>query len=71
MEPIDDDDLLKKLQQELGQAYESPMKSVMVQLHEMYTELKAAGFTRREAMYMVSRLFNFMVIGGIDPDKQD
>lgn len=69
MDPIDDEQL-KKLKRELEEMYESPMKAAMVQLHEMYIELKAAGFTRREAMYMISRLFNGMVIGGVDPDKQ-
>ena len=68
MDPIDDEQL-RKLKQELEGMYESPMKAAMVQLHEMYTELKAAGFTRREAMYMISRLFNSMIVGGIDPDK--
>lgn len=68
MEPADEEKL-KKLKQELEGMYESPMKAAMLQLHEMYTELKAAGFTRREAMYMISRLFNNMVVGGIDPDK--
>lgn len=70
MDPIDDEEL-KKLKQELEQLYESPMKAAMVQLHEMYMELKDAGFTRKEAMYMISRLFNSMVIGGVDPDKRD
>jgi len=69
MEPVDDEQL-KKLKKDLEDMYESPMKAAMVQLHEMYTELKAAGFTRREAMYMISRLFNSMIVGGIDPEKQ-
>lgn len=34
----------------------SPMKVACIQLHEMYLELQAAGFTKREALKMVTSL---------------
>lgn len=33
----------------------SPLREAAVQLHEMYTELKAAGFTRGEAIELVAK----------------
>lgn len=33
----------------------SPLREAAIQLHEMYTELKAAGFTRGEAMELVAK----------------
>lgn len=34
----------------------SPMRMAATQLHEMYTELRKAGFTRYEALFLVSRM---------------
>ena len=34
----------------------SPMRSAAVQLHELYQSLQQAGFTRKEALYMVTRV---------------
>lgn len=34
----------------------SPMKLAAVQLHEMFVELRAAGFSRYEALYLVAKL---------------
>lgn len=34
----------------------SPLKMAAMQLHEMYTNLRESGFTRREALYLVSRM---------------
>ena len=59
-----DEEKMKKLKREIEDMYESPMKAAMVQLHEMYTELQAAGFTRREAMFLISKIFNSMIVGG-------
>jgi len=66
-----DEEELDRLKKELESAYSSPMQAVMAQLHEMYISLKRAGFTRREALLLVSRLFNEMTLGGMDPDRRD
>ena len=65
-----DEEELNNLKRELEEMYESPMKLAMVQLHEMYTELQAAGFTRREAMFLVSKLMNSMIVGGPSETNQ-
>lgn len=36
--------------------YSSPMQEAAVAMHEMYETLKRAGFNRREALELVSRL---------------
>lgn len=33
----------------------SPLRTAAIQTHEMYTELKAAGFSRSEAMELIAR----------------
>lgn len=66
-----DDEELDRLKRELESAYSSPMQAAMAQLHEMYVSLKRAGFTRKEALFLVSRLFNEMTLGGMDSDKRD
>lgn len=66
-----DEEELNKLKKELESVYSSPMHAFMAQLHEMYISLKNAGFTRREAMYLISKLFNEMTLGGMDPDKRE
>lgn len=34
----------------------SPMRVAAIQIHELYTELKAAGFSRSEAMELISKV---------------
>lgn len=34
----------------------TPLREAATQLHEMYTELKGAGFSRSEAMELVARV---------------
>ena len=34
----------------------SPMRSAAVQLHELFDSLQQSGFTRKEALYMVTRV---------------
>jgi hypothetical protein len=38
----------------------SPLREAAVGLHEMYTELKAAGFSRSEAMELVAKVIGQM-----------
>lgn len=43
-----------------------PLTEAAVQLHELYEELKKAGFTRREALKLVSNVLSTGVAGGIE-----
>ena len=63
-------DKFKKLKNEL-ESQSSPMQLFMSQLHEMYVSLKKSGFTRREALFIISSLFNRMILGGMDQDKNE
>jgi len=48
----------------------SPLREATVQLHEMYTELKAAGFSKKDALHLVSKILTTSVISGFeDTDK--
>lgn len=64
------DEEFDKIRREMS-SYSSPMNSFMSQLHEMYVSLKTAGFTRKESIYIISRLFNEMVLGGMEQDKRE
>ena len=44
----------------------SPLREATVQLHEMYVELRAAGFSKREALHLVSKILTTSVVGGAD-----
>lgn len=35
--------------------YTSPLRAAAVQMHELYSELRAAGFTRTEAVELIAR----------------
>ena len=59
----------KKFREEI-ELYGSPLRGALFQLHEIYEELKQAGFSRREAMYLVSHLLNGIVIGGAEEEKK-
>lgn len=41
----------------------SPLKEAATQLHELYEELKKAGFTRKEALKLVSGVLSSGVYG--------
>ena len=41
----------------------SPMREAAVQLHEMYIELKRAGFSRTEAMELIARVMGSAITG--------
>jgi hypothetical protein len=49
-----------------GFGQSSPLREATVQLHEMYVELRAAGFSKREALHLVSKILTTSVVGGID-----
>ena len=45
----------------------SELKIAAIQLHEMYTEFRGAGFTRREALYLVG----IIVVEGSAKDNDE
>ena len=48
----------------------SPLREATVQLHEMYVELRSAGFSKKEALHLVSKILSSAVVGGFeDLDK--
>ncbi len=57
---MNEDELRKQLA-ELG-----PLRAVTLQLHELYEELKRAGFKRKEALYLVGMM---MTAGLVDEGK--
>jgi hypothetical protein len=63
-----DDEELEKLKKEMEQ-YGSPLRGAVVQLHEIYSELQRAGFTKKEALHLISKLFVATIIEGPELDK--
>ena len=49
-----------------GFGQSSPLREATVQLHEMYVELRSAGFTKKEALNLVSKILTASVVGGIE-----
>jgi hypothetical protein len=51
----------------------SPLRSAAVQMHEMYSEFHRAGFTKRQSLFLVSRVVAFGMTQGIEDakDKKD
>lgn len=44
----------------------SPLRLVAVQLHEMFTELKGAGFSRREALHLIGMMITHGMVDGME-----
>lgn len=54
--------------------YTSPMQEAAVAMHEMYETLKRAGFNRREALELVSKILQSSiteVMSSSDDDEED
>lgn len=47
----------------------SPLREAAIQIHEMYVELKAAGFSRSEAMELIAKVMAGML--GQQADSND
>lgn len=47
----------------------SPLKQAAIAAHEMYSELKGAGFSRREALELVSKIFTSVASTALDEDR--
>jgi len=46
--------------------YLTPLREASITLHVMYEELKTAGFTRREAMFLVSEAMKHSLFRGMN-----
>lgn len=44
----------------------SPLRQSAIMAHEMYTEFKKAGFSKREALELVSRMISGAVSAGLE-----
>ena len=51
---------------ELEDFNQSPLREATVQLHEMYVELRAAGFSKKEALNLVSKILTTSLFNGTD-----
>jgi len=51
---------------ELEEFNQSPLREATVQLHEMYVELRSAGFNKKEALHLVSKILTTSLFTGIE-----
>jgi hypothetical protein len=51
---------------ELEEFNHSPLREATVQLHEMYVELRSAGFTKKDALHLVSKILTTSLFTGIE-----
>lgn len=49
----------------------SPLKASVVQLHEMYVEMKAAGFTRGEAIEILAKVMAYGIGEQVQQENED
>ena len=54
---------MSDLEKEFGS---SPLRDSALQLHEIFLELRAAGFSKRQALYLVSKILTSVVGAGVD-----
>ena len=57
-----------------GEGYSiSPLRLAAVQMHEIYSEFHRAGFTKKQSLFLVSRVVAFGMTQGIEDakDKKD
>jgi hypothetical protein len=54
---------MSDLEKEFGS---SPLRESMLQLHEMYLELRSAGFSKKQSLYLVSKILTSAVSGSMD-----
>ena len=51
--------------------YTSPMEEVAISMHEMYTTLRSAGFSRRDGLELVARMLVMGLNEVIDDEEYD
>lgn len=54
---------IERMKKEMEQ-YGSPLAAATAQLHEMYVQLQKSGFSRKEALYMITKLFVLTITSG-------
>lgn len=47
----------------------SPLRATCIQLHEMFTELKAAGFSRKEAIHLIGMMITHGIAEGMEEEE--
>lgn len=67
--------MTKEPENELENEGMSPLREAAIQMHEMYSELTRAGFTRKQAVVIVAHILATGVTEGIQeyggPDGQE
>lgn len=51
--------------------YSSPMMAAAVGMHEMYMTLKAAGFSRRDALELIAKMLSGPIVEGMRSDDTE
>lgn len=49
----------------------SPLRQAAISAHELYSELKQAGFSRREGLELLSRILVLSMSAAVDEDNSD
>jgi hypothetical protein len=52
--------------EELEGFSQSPLREATVQLHEMYIELRSAGFSKKDSLHLVSKILTTSLFKEID-----
>lgn len=56
----------KEEHEKAEELYLSPLREASITLHVMYEELKTAGFSRKEAMFLVSEAMKHSLFRGMN-----
>jgi hypothetical protein len=51
---------------EVEKAFVSPLREAAITLHVMYEELRLAGFSRRDALFLISNVMVTSLFGPVD-----
>lgn len=51
--------------------YPSPLRSMAVQMHEVFAEFKRAGFSRKEALELVAKMMTSTISSALEENKKD
>lgn len=51
--------------------YPSPLRSMAVQMHEVFAEFKRAGFSRKEALELVAKMMTSTISSTLEENKKD
>ena len=51
--------------------FSNPLRDAAIEMHVMFTELRRAGFSKREALHLVSQVLVGSVLAGMDDTGED